>query len=144
MMRNWKNGRRWIRKIDLLTSSLKLFRKWGIFLSTIISSNKDSKDVWICISAPESRRKNLISTLNHSSLNFQMHPLSDPFLPHSTSPTQVTQVQLSACRSAQKGHTWPAEMNQAWLSCGRLRPANLYGRKNMISLFLALIGQFPI
>ncbi len=76
---NSNSGNKWMNKINHLTSFQLLSIKWDIFLSTIIWSNKDFKDVWTCICAQESKRKNWISTLNPWSLNCLIPQLLGPF-----------------------------------------------------------------
>jgi hypothetical protein len=65
LIRSWRNGKKWTSKIDHITSSQVVSRKWDTFLSMIGSFNRDFKDVWICTYVLELRRKNLTLILIH-------------------------------------------------------------------------------
>lgn len=138
------NGKKCTRKTDLSTSSLPHSPRWDTFHSTTDWSRKDSSDAWICISAPESRRRNLTSTPTPWSPSCQTQKPSNPSPLLWTSFTPVTNTLLAQLQSLLQASIWSPAMSQAFWSSGKRFPPASCSRNSSSNRSSALTGTETI
>lgn len=115
MNKKKKNGRKWMKRTDLSILFLEPSIRWGIFHFMTGWSNKDFKDVWICICAQESKRKNLTLILILWFLNYQIQKLLNHSPLQLTSHIIVIRIQLVQFQFHRVVNIFALETKVVWL-----------------------------